>query len=432
MNINILPDFSLASAPFTTVLGNALKVATTANSDSIIQYSAPARVEPICLIDATLAHYEDLYKILGTTNNLFAAYYMQATSSLINVSAMRLLRDIDSLKPNRDMNSAIFDFVEQTSQKVYGDNKTLTQRAEGRILEVVGESLSLPVPDGQHHLVRAVITEAADGSKVMRAATKEEEKEFRDAAMKAASTMAKDEYERRLKELKAIGGMASSSDVGLLGDILDAPNLAVGRIFEVTADYGAGSVTIQVLVSLNTLLSSPANMIDIYSTGGELRTAKERWHGWRSGQLRFVEDIIFCQDLIENHKRTAVKDNTGVYLLNRERDTKNRVSALLTGKASIGTASGIAVFSATTMKKLEASVGGKMDDFATREKVFKRTFTMVMLVVDTDFDQVTVYHRGVSKATNMPVSEYARSKSKGGSDVADIVKLFLSGTAPTL
>lgn len=431
MNINILPDLSLAAAPFTTVLTNALKVATTSNSDNIIQYSAPARVEPITLIDSALGQYEDLFKILGTLNNLFAAYYMQATSSMINVSAMRLLRDIDSLRPNRDMNAAIYDFVEQTAQQHHGDNKTLNQRAEGRILEVVGESLSLPVPDNQNHLVRVVVTESADGKPVMRHATKEEQAQFEKASKAAAANMAKQEYDQKMKELNAAGKVGSSSTT-MTGDLLDAPNLAVGRIFEVTADYGQGKVTIQVLVSLSTLLSSSANLVDIYSTGGELRSFKERWHGWRSGQLRFVEDIIFCQDIIENHKRTAVKDNTGVYLLNRERDTSNRVTALLTGKASIGTASGISIFSAPTMKKLEAAVGGKMDNFATREKVFKRTFTMVLVVVDTEWDMVTVYHRGISKVTSMPVAEFAKSKTKGGSDVSDIVKLFLSGTAPTL
>lgn len=431
MNINILPDLSLAAAPFTTVLANALKVATTQNSDSIIQYSAPARVEPICLVDGALAQYEPIHGVLGMLNNLFAAYYMQATSSLINISSMRLLRDIDALKPNRDMNAAIYDFVEKSAQQHYGDGKTLNERAEGRILEVVGESLSLPRPGTDNHLIRMVVTESASGDKIiMRPATKEEEAQFKKASMDAAEKQAKQELAQR----QARSGKPKKAEIALIDGFMEAPNLAVGRIFEVTADYGQGAVTIQVMVALDTKLTTPNNLVDIYSTGGELRTFKERWHGWRSGQLRFVEDIIFCQDLIENHKRTAIKDNTGTYLLNRERDTKNRVTALLSGKASIGTASGIAVFSSQTMKKLEAAVGGKMSNFDTREKVFKRTYTMIMVCVDTEWDQIEVYHRGINKVTSLPVAEFIKTKGggKGGSDVAEIVKLFLQGSAPTL
>lgn len=432
MNINILPDLSLAAAPFTTVLGNALKVASTANSDSIIQYSAPARVEPICLVDGALAQYEHLYAILQTTNSIFAAYYMQAAASLVNVSAMRLLRDIDPLKPDRNMNAAIYDFVERSGQQVYGDNKSLPGRVEAKVLEIVQESMCLPRIGQDRPMVSFMVTEAADGKPVMRVASPEEVKKYKEASAKAATDLAKKEYDRQLADLKAAGNVAKGGGVKMGGDLLDTPNLAVGRIFEVSADYGQGLVTIQVLVSLKTMITTSQNLQDIYATGGELRTASERYHGWRSGQLRFLDDIMFCNDIIENHRRTAIRDNTGVYLLNRERDTKNRVSALLTGKASIGTASGIAVFDSATAKRLEAAVGGKLSDFNTREKIFKRTYAMTILVVDREWEDVTVYNRGIPKAVELPIAEYTRAKSKGGSDVADIVKLFLSGTAPTL
>lgn len=431
MNINILPDLSLAAAPFTTVLGNALKVAATANTDSIIQYSAPARIEPITLVDAALGQYENLYAILGTTNSILTAYYMQAASAMINVSSLRLLRDIDPLRPDRDMNAAIYDFVERSAQTHYQDSKTLPQRAEAKVLEIVQESMQLPRP-GKAPAEMMIVMEAQDGAKVqVRQATPAEKAEFEKKSRDAATKIAKDEFDKQMKDLK-YAASASKSGTQLQGDLLDTPNLAAGRIFQVTADYGQGEVTIQVTVVLKTLMSTSANLIDIYATGGELRTFKERWHGWRSGQLRFLEDIIFTQDLIENHKRTAIKDNTGTYLLNRERDTQNRVSALLSGKASIGTASGVTLLEAGTARKLEASIGGKLADFATREKMFKRTSCMVFIVVDREWDQVTVYNRGIAKAVTLPVAEYTRAKSKGGSDVADIVKLFLSGSAPTL
>jgi hypothetical protein len=312
----------------------------------------------------------------------------------------------------------------------------MTQRAEGRLLEVVGESMQLPIPGRPLPTLCAVICEDESGKIQMRVLKAEEYAEIKKATDAAAGKMIKAEYDKRLADVKAAGAQAKAGATGggtkLVGDILDTPNLAVGRLFEITADYGQGSVTIQVMVALKTMISTSSNLVDIYATGGELRTAKERWHGWRSGQLRFLEDIIFCQDIIENHKRTAIKDNTGTYLQNRERDTKNRGAAPLSGKASIGTASAITVLATATARKLEAAIGGKLSDFATREKVFKRTYCMIMLVVDTEWDQVVVYHRGIPKPTALPVDEYVRAKGKGGSDVADIVKLFLSGTAPTL
>lgn len=417
----VVPDFTKLAAPFLTVVGNLAKIAATPNSDNIIQYSAPSRISPLCLVDGTLGALEETPDILRTALTLISCYYMQAIGQSINVESMTLLRNIDNLRPNRDLTSAVGDFAAASLNEYYGTSHTAesaAKAASGQLLSIATESLALPVPGVNAPAGVAYALESADSAIMMRKPTKEEVDAFEKQARKEA--------EARMASTKVDSASIKS------GQDIEAPNLAVGKIFEVTMTMSGQVVTLPVLVSLNTVLSKPDNLVDVFTVGGMMTTMKERWHGWRSGQLRFVEDLIFCQDLIDAHKRTAIRDNTGTYLLNRDRDASNKLAAILTGKASIGTASNVVLFNSKTVTKIEAAIGGKLKDFATREKMFKRTYAMLVVVVDTEWNQVTVYHRGIPEATQMSIKEFTKAKSKAGTDVSDVVRLFLSGKAPTL
>lgn len=432
MNINVLPDFSLLAAPFLTVVGNLAKASMAPNSDNIIQYSAPARIEPITLVDAALTQYEDTPDVLRTLNTLFSCYYMQAIGMSINVESMTLLRNIDNLRPNRDLNSAVADFAESSLNEYYGDTKSLGDRASdsarsrgGQLISVVTESMTLPDPERDMGQSTYMVTESESGEKIlMRRATKADVEEFAKVSQK--------QMQKELDERGKVVVKNMSSSVKMEGGLMEAPNLAVGKIFDVTMEINGKKVSLPVLVSLRVITSSSSNLVDVYSVGKSGTSAVERFHGWMSSELRFLDDIMFCSDLIEDHKRTAIRDNTGTYMLNRQRDQDNRLAAMLTGKASIGTASNIAVLHSRTIKQVEAAIGGKLIDFATREKLFKKSYIMIMVSLDPDWGQLTIYHRGIPEVTQMSVKEFGRAKSKGGTDVSDVVKMFLAGKAPTL
>ena len=433
MNISVMPDFSKLAAPFLTVFGNALKVATEPGTDNIIQYSAPARIEPPLLLDGSLAADEFTPDILRTLLSLYGAYYMQAVGRAINIESMRLLRDIDALRPDRDLKSAVYDFAVDSLSQYHGVNGRdglidSAKRRGGELLSVKTEALALPDPSKDLPDSTYMVIESEGQAPIQfRRATKQEIDELEKRHKQEVQATVKE----AVAQLKNASGKQESA-VKMSNDLLDLPSLALGRIFEVTASYGDKKVTMPVLIRMNTSTSTPSNIVDIFTVGKVRRTMRERWHGWRSGELRFIEDILFSSDLIDAHKRAAIMDNTGTYLLNRERSQSNKLAALLTGKSSVGSASTIAVLNNRTTRMVEATLGGKLSNYSVREKLFKESYLMMLVDVDTDFKMVTVYHKGIPEATEMTVAEFTRAKSKQGSDTADIVKLFLNGSAPTL
>jgi hypothetical protein len=53
-------------------------------------------------------------------------------------------------------------------------------------------------------------------------------------------------------------------------------------------------------------------------------------------------------------------------------------------------------------------------------------------VIAKDYDRVTFYYRGIAEKTEVSVRDLRASNKGSGSEVTDILKAFVSGSAPSL
>lgn len=74
---------------------------SAAKSDSLIDYTKVARVEPICLIDNDLMFVEQLPDVLQSLQSIFTGYYLQAWQISANIGKIEVRRELDKLNPNR-------------------------------------------------------------------------------------------------------------------------------------------------------------------------------------------------------------------------------------------------------------------------------------------------------------------------------------------
>lgn len=212
----------------------------------------------------------------------------------------------------------------------------------------------------------------------------------------------------------------------------EAAALSVGRLLNVEISDGEKKGNIPVTVRLMTYPIPTASLIHTLSPGNIERTWKERWHGWKSGKLSFINDMILCKDLIDDHRRGLMKDKDGAWSKIVERNRKNVVSGLLSGQQSLGAASNMVVMSEATATKLEIELNGALKDYKTRQKVFDRTSLMIMVVVDPSWNRATFYYRGMDDTTSLDARDLKTSGRNSGPDIMDILKAYQRGAAPAL
>lgn len=225
---------------------------------------------------------------------------------------------------------------------------------------------------------------------------------------------------------------ASTTEVKVMDSLDRATNLSVGKLLDVKIESNGHKISIPVAVRLIVSTIASDVLVHTLSLKSKDTSVKERYHAWRAGMLTTIKDMVLCWDLISEHRRALMKDKTGFYAENEARNNRNILSTLLSGKPSIATASNIVVMSERSAKQLEAAANGKLKDFNTREKIFKDSYVMLLAVVDTQWEQVTIYHRSIDNATQLSYRDLKGASKDTGMDIGKILASFLEGKGPNL
>ena len=359
-----------------TVCGRFPELFRSVRADSLVEYTQVTRVEPIVLIDESAIHLKYTSDIMQALSAIFAGYYLQAIGLSVNVGKIETIKLLEKLNPNRDP-------VDNAGMLI-GD------------IMVSEESYKDGLPDFSRlarYAKARVSNEAVDD---------DDEDHFMSFGRNTTQ------------------------------DAVDIANLSVGRLLEVNLESDGNRATIPVSVRLIAHGTTQGTLQNILSYGEKDNSVKERYHGWRSGQSSFIKDLIFCQDLIDARRQTLIKDKSGVFKSIIDRSNSNKISAIISGRPSVATASNILVMTKTTATQIEASVGGRFRDYSTRERMFKNTYVMLAVVIDTDFEQVTIYHRGIELPTNLSIRDIKSAGRNKNIDVGEILRAYQLGSNPTI
>jgi hypothetical protein len=466
----------LASKISEQSFGKAVDVAKIAmaagKADSLIAYSQAARVEPILLMDQKALYIPFIEDVVHTMNSLFTAYYLQSVALDTTLSGIKVIKRLDKFNPDRSLSEATSAFFSQESYgrglPVLGVNLGL--EAYGASFEARGNVNQGP-PSFQESVKRAIQAievkdEAMDQTRHSRTQTMQSEMEVKRALEKKYPTdtpekrlekglqdaeikrfienkFPNDTPEKRMEkalqdaEIKKFvedqykkDPVSSVATKDISKMVTDVANLAVGKVIEVTITEGDHTARIPVTIRLRvTSMPSPV-LVETLAVGGVDVTAGSRWKAWRAGELGFWSDIVLAQDRIDAHRNAVRKDASGFYNAVYSRANKNLSAEILGAGPSVGTASAIIVLTEQTKKDLERKIGGRLSDYKTRQNIFINTFSMLMCVVDQEWETVTIYHRGIEMPTELAAS-YLKTSSKGnGPDVAEIMKAYQLGNAP--
>ncbi len=218
-----------------------------------------------------------------------------------------------------------------------------------------------------------------------------------------------------------------------ISNLKDAANLSVGKMFNIKISENGESANIPVAIRLMVTTLSTNTLVNLFTFKDNFdMELKERFHAWKAGRLGFIKDLILCGDLIDKHRKTLIKDNTDIYSQILGRETANIGAGLINKNPSLATASNLAIISTDTLDQIEQKISGKFSNFKVRQQIFDTTNLMILAVVDKQWGRVTFYHRGIQETTQVSDKDMRNSNKGGGSDVLDIMKAYMAGSAPSI
>lgn len=343
------------------------------------------RVEPLTVISRDCLSLEYMKDINQSLLSMFCAYYLQAISILTRVDHVEVVRVLDRLNPDRDETGFLMG-------------------------ERVSRESMLISPNSHKH------------------------------ALPNARRMALEANARDLENTHNTDDRAKNEKV-----LLEMANLSVGKLLHVdmTFDNRSPDVRGEQKPEVNSKVTIPINVRLMVSsipaiTAKHLLTIKkedtsltERYHAWRSGRIGFINDMIFCQDLIDEYKKAMISDDSGTMAEIIRRVNNAKKFGLITKNPSLVAASNIFIISEEVARQVESEFGGKLNDPKIREKAFESTYAMFIVVVDREWERVTFYTRNMSSHTELSIAELKSASKGSGPDITDIMKAFSMGSAPT-
>lgn len=375
----------------TNAVKKAKDLLASRQAGDLVRFTQSARVEPIMLMDKRAVNIPFIQDVVHTAYNMFTGYWLLAVSLDAKINGVSVGRRLDKFATDRDLNEA-----------------TMTMLTS---MESMPQSESFGLP-----FIDEIVAEQAAMESIGNDIVYPEDEA---AAKKAA------EEEARKAAAKNGPGVNSAAKY-----VEKINNLAVGNVIDVTISEDGKEAVIPVTIRLRVAGMPSDVMTETLAVGGRDATFRSRWRAWRAGEIKFWADFVLAMDRVDAHRAAMMKDETGYYKTVYDRATKNNAAAALSGGPSLSTASSIIVMDIKTAKDLERRISSTLDNFKTRQGIFGHTFSMLMAVVDPDWESVTIYTRGIEMPTKLTKNDIKSAGKSDSKELMDILKSYQLGKAP--
>lgn len=161
----------------------------------------------------------------------------------------------------------------------------------------------------------------------------------------------------------------------------------------------------------------------------------QRWTQMRSGELTFWKDFILQRDRIRRNK-TVLKDPQLAEafttflktVAKKDKYALDDASDRLGARQSSNLANSVIIFSEDTIAQAKADSGIDLHNERDRDRYFKDTYTMILVIVDPLHQRITIYFNGLDGEINSSYNEFKPKDSKfDPQDFMTILQAFSTG-----
>lgn len=402
------------------MLGNVGDV----RAKSLSQYSTDLQLRPVFAIEKEILNDEKIDVLMQAGLANYAGFYIVALSIDNTINGVRVGKMVGKYSPNRDAVGSALDLLGENIASVSREDfKVDIPEYDRPTLSTLGFKSGLrSIPS----LPEAYLKQLELRTETVYATREEAQAE----ADKINAANAKEKAEQPDAKAVPVYPSTKVAEQAMRDEINKLQSLAIGRILTVTVSRDKQSADINMVLKPE-LKSLRSNLlIDVANLSNKPTSMRDRFIAYfKRGTIASMLDYLVCLDLIQAHRRALVQDTAGYYEKVHDRIVNNKVAALLTGEFSVGTVANTWIISDTTALRLQASIGGKLDNYTIRNKFMEKSGVMTLIVYNPDHQRVYIYNHGIEDVTDIGIN-YLIKKSESKSFDMDIFKMLSQGSAP--
>ena len=385
---------------------------------SLTAYTAKSNVISRVYLDQSVAADDICIPLLGTLNQLYCCYVISALNLDSYVIGGRTVRDMIGSVASESFNLEPFQLV----NAVFGESKAAVMETVAALEAASGGVMDLE-KDSQRFIVGRMIEIrlAANGSLTTTTSN-----------VKDGSSVKNNQKYQNVAGYDIHGNpvMGNIPNGGSLDTGIDHSNARTTQTSEQIQEFTA-YIYVQLIPRILTTDTSRL-MLDIQY----VPTLSERWRKYRAGEISFWKDFVFARDLIDKQHQALKNDRTGTVgqIVSKSR---GKLAQYFFGLASLRTpshnlASAISIISKDAFDRACKENNIDFGNIKMRNNYFNRTFTMMMVVVDTMYGKVDIYYNGVDYVGTYTFDMVNRvgAKGKDNFNLKEVMTAFSQGMSP--
>ena len=222
-----------------------------------------------------------------------------------------------------------------------------------------------------------------------------------------------------------------------------AQKLFAGRVIEfkmnVAGDDGKSKeISMIVYVQLIPLLLTSEAIKGFISLNLQLPANIRRLQA-KAGLLRYVKDYIMAVDLVKQEKAMVLKDKTGTLarMVSNKNNAigkwaANNLDAMTGGTKNANSANAIIIMDKVTFDEACKAQRVDFENAAVRNKFFKESFAMMLVVIDNMYNLVRIYFCGLPNYGEYTFNGISKAVSQqhSNNDLKDIISSLAKNNAP--
>lgn len=374
---------------------------TVGDGMSLADITKIARVEPITLISSNLTGVKELYAILHGVLNIYTGYYLQAVQILsTQIYDSRILKILDKTNPDRDLKTFLTSGQLAFEQYNHGI----------RTLTLEGSAFRLPMlkSDKRSSLESFKLNDFGYSDDP----TSEDNSNRSDLQ---ASVLKIESFEKLGMTVGKIIEVSFCTDKS-----------SNDKSYDKKSKKGDNSNTakVNVVVKLDTMIMNGDVIQGICTSNADEITIGSRFKDALGGRINFIKDFVLCSDLIKAQKKTMIKDTNGFYSQLLKRVNNSKVYSALSGNISMAGISAIYVMSEQDENDIQRKIGGRLTNKTTRDIVFDNTSAMMLVVIDKEWERVSIYIRDIDGFSQNSFDSFKPMTDKGNNNIMDFMKAF--------
>jgi len=257
---------------------------------------------------------------------------------------------------------------------------------------------------------------------------------------------AKDELIRKNKEKKEDDERKNRSAhtdnlKNVTGEIVSLSgdnHIPAGKLLEITLtnpENSSANITLNLMVQLAPYVV-PSQLAVHFITKDVIPNLSQRILQWRTGEISFWKDLIFMNDVAKHREKLLRMDPTGILSEHMETQANNRSRvlgniAVDAANRSRNIANSVLIFGQETIRRAKAESGIDLTKDEERQNFFATSFTMMIVIVDPLYNQVTFYYNGIDEAAVFSFDQMkVKTKGDNGLDLVAVMNALGQGRSP--